>query len=246
MEELKPLPRLILIDAANFMNVYKKVATNYACPNYESRKNAFRIIPVVHFFVARGYTVLVIANEHTLKPHTTQLSYLLKELKAMNLLVHPIRDGKEVDDRAMLECAADYGAIILSCDKFRNHPDFKAITNRYVVGYERKKCKQDSDVTNNLGIECKYSFYLDGKCFAAKPTDDDYAKVQKSHEDFKKISPENLRRLALMDLYLHSDICSKIGAPLPEACTKFLDPEMPFPVNFEQFEKAAQRFYRRQ
>uniref|UniRef100_A0A914Q9T6 RNase NYN domain-containing protein n=1 Tax=Panagrolaimus davidi TaxID=227884 RepID=A0A914Q9T6_9BILA len=164
----------------------------------------------------------------------------------MGLIIHPLKEGKEADDLAMLKCAEDYGAIILTHDKFSNHPGFKEITKRYVVRYEKKKCKQNPDVTNNLGIECKYSFYLDGKSFAAKPTDEDYAKVEQSHKDFEKISPENLSRLSLMELYLHSDICSKIGAPIPEACSTFLDPEMPFPVNFQQFETAAKKSFRQQ
>uniref|UniRef100_A0A914Y6E1 RNase NYN domain-containing protein n=1 Tax=Panagrolaimus superbus TaxID=310955 RepID=A0A914Y6E1_9BILA len=233
------LSRLILIDAANFMTVFKKVLTDYASP-YERRKNAFHIIPVVEYFVSRGYTVRVCVADYALHSHGTQCAQLLKELKAMGLIAVPLENGRERDDRAMLACAADYGAIVLSCDKFRNHPDFKKITNRYVVGYERQKCSPNPDVTNNFGIECNYIFRLEGKSFFALPSDSDYANVQKSHKDFPAISPENLRRLELMAFYLQCDICSKIGASLPEGAD-FLDPEKSFPTNFYQFEKAANR-----
>ena len=80
----------------------------------------------------------------------------------MEVMIQPSAKGKESDDRAILQCAEDYGAIILSGDKFKNHPDFRDTTNKYLVRFEREKCEITNDITNKFPIECKYVFHMDG------------------------------------------------------------------------------------
>lgn len=57
--------------------------------------------------------------------------------------------------------------------------------------------------------------------------------------EIPNISNRHYRKLELLLLYLHADLCSKFGATLPAAALKFMDTTREFPATFQSFEKIA-------
>ena len=98
----------------------------------------------------------------------------LQELRELRLVFHPFQADRESDDRVLLELAAKHGALILSNDKFRNHPEYLNITTTQIVRYKRKKVQLDEEKLGQevFPIDCRYFLY-GSKCnvyFIVRPS----------------------------------------------------------------------------
>ncbi|KAE9555302.1 hypothetical protein FO519_001461 [Halicephalobus sp. NKZ332] len=143
-EECPPvLERLILIDGANFMHSVKTVYPSDS--TFDQRPNALPLAFFVHNLLSHGHNVRVCILQHMLHRNIIQNFYAIEVLSATGLLIQSKLNGKEADDVCLLTIAREYGAVIISNDKYTNHRNFLDVPANRFFGFRPVSIPFDAD-----------------------------------------------------------------------------------------------------
>uniref|UniRef100_A0A7E4VA35 RNase NYN domain-containing protein n=1 Tax=Panagrellus redivivus TaxID=6233 RepID=A0A7E4VA35_PANRE len=139
---------------------------------------------------------------------------ILDELVQCGLVIRPTTPDKEEDDRAMLQLADRYGAVIISQDNFRNHyEEFGNLIHTNVIGYKNVRNDKFSIeiLKERLTVERRFCLNANSSDFYAQPTDPQYAKVKKGLTKFPQINPNMHEKIGALNLFIHEYLCQVIN-----------------------------------
>uniref|UniRef100_A0AC34Q4P7 RNase NYN domain-containing protein n=1 Tax=Panagrolaimus sp. JU765 TaxID=591449 RepID=A0AC34Q4P7_9BILA len=213
--QLPPLKRLIVIDAANFIHGVKEYYP--AMPNTDDRPNALPLALFTHELLKHGFNVRICWLKHLRNDIAIRNFFALEALIAAGLVIEPISCEKESDDKAALRISEKYGACIISQDRYANHREFLSIPASRFLRFEIGDADMRSDdfippfvpirlrpeVGNNLS-----------DCLFATPNCESYEKVKESHSYFQ-LNQTSLRNLRLLNKFVHDKLYIAYHMELP-------------------------------